>query len=188
MHDADHCICLRTVAYFVSKKDRLHGYGPRVEKRSGGLQSRKHPHDHPFSGAAVRSAKPLGDTLDFRRTDNKGRTGSAEAAAPFLSHENTGDGISIFIEGRSLVILAVVSYMSALGRSGKSFSPPTDIGRRTEPCMSEWPTSRHFSLNGLSPRHLLYRMQQDALVFRIHLTEEPTKLLQHPRVLTRGSE
>jgi len=39
MHDADHCICLRSVAYFVPKKERLHGYGPWVEKRSGGLQS-----------------------------------------------------------------------------------------------------------------------------------------------------
>jgi hypothetical protein len=74
------------------------------------------------------------------------------------------------------------------GRSGKSFSPPTDMGRQTEPRMSECPISRHFSLIGLSSRHLLRHKQQDAMVFRIRLTEEPAKLLQHPCVLTRGSE
>jgi hypothetical protein len=29
-----------------------------------------HPHDYPFSGAAVRSAKPLGQYLDFQSTDH----------------------------------------------------------------------------------------------------------------------
>jgi len=67
--------------------------------------------------------------------------------------------------------------MLAPGRSGKAFTPLTEMGRRTEPRMSECPTSRHFSLNSLPLRHLLSHMQQDTLVFRICLAEELTKLL-----------
>src|ERR1039457_7690698 len=48
--------------------------------------------------------------------------------------------------------------------------------------------SHSYPSNSLSSRHLLRHMQQDALVFRIRSTEEPTKLRQHPRFLTRGSE
>src|ERR1700686_1992991 len=54
--------------------------------------------------------------------------------------------------------------------------------------MSECPTSGQFSSNGLPPRHFLRDKQKNALVFRIRSTEETTKLRQHPRFLTRGSE
>jgi hypothetical protein len=70
MHDADHCICVRTVAWLIPKKERLHGYGPSAENKVRRTPVLKDPHDHPFSGAAVRSAKPQGHYLDFRRTDN----------------------------------------------------------------------------------------------------------------------
>jgi hypothetical protein len=52
---------------------------------------------------------------------------------------NIRDGISAFVEDRNLVILVDGSIKLTQGRSGRSFSPPTGMGRRTEPRMSECP-------------------------------------------------
>jgi hypothetical protein len=49
--------------------------------------------DHQPLGTAVRSAKPQGYFLDFRRTDRHAEIGSAEAATLFVfRHENPQEG------------------------------------------------------------------------------------------------
>ena len=50
----------------------------------------------------------------------------------YLKVANTTDGISAFVKDRNLEILVGGSYKLGLVRSGRSFTPPTRVGTRTD--------------------------------------------------------